>query len=456
MSIAACLRSGALHELFVEHLGWDRVQGGYVVELGADRYELERVAQKRGFLVLRCTVDRSIGQTKKFVRGIQSRIERLAHEHILVIHDQRIDTQVWTWSYRDRSTGRQKHRFHPLFADRIPPRLVERIERLSIALDEEEQITLLDVAERTRDALDSDADLEVFFRRPGYARKSHKLALEMRAGGQREFDRFVIFHQRMAAWYTRRYKRIIHDEEDLVQEAMVGIVKSARSFDPERGAAFSTYAFHAMRNECHRALTRLVALGRVPEYLYWPFRRIMRTWERAVRSVGPEAAEQIRDEAIAKEGIRWSAFCCVHQFFYVESLDEAFGGLQRFLADYRRPLLDPGGRWASETPVEEALAEEQRAFVAEALSSLPAVDEQIIRARFGIGTEEATLEKLGAKFRLTRERIRQRESKALESLARWLKKHHLSDIKEYLQNALDAAPRDDGPQADDADCSNQP
>lgn len=420
MEIVTCLRNGAIRELFIEHLGWDRAHGQLAIEVDAQPLTLEQIAHKRGFLVVRLTADRIRGQTRRFVRDVQARVTRLSHEHLLIVQSERLDVQVWAWAYRDSSNGRLKHRFHPLFADRIPPKLVQRIQRLSVSLDEEERITLFDIAERTKASLDVEADQAIFFRRPRYAQRSHELALRMRTGGKEEFDDFIIFHQKLATWFARRYKRMVSDEEGMAQEAMTGLIRSARKFDPDRGTAFSTYAFNGMRNECHRVLPRIVLVGRVPDHLYWPFRRVLARWDRATRTGGQNAGLDARDHAIAEEGLDLGVAVDLHRFFRPTALDgqnrgdwiDAVGPVDYTHRDrdcdrYRNPVTDVAQK-------------EMREILMSAVAALPKRDAAIILARAGLGTQRMTLQELGDKLGLTRERVRQVEKKALGQLRSWL------------------------------------
>jgi len=420
MEIVSCLRNGALKELFIEHLGWDRAQGQLSVELDGDRFDLEKVAQKRGFLVLSLMIDRPRGQTKSFVRRVQAHLSRVAHEHLLILQDEQSDFQVWAWAYRDEKNGRLRHRLHPLFTDCIPPKLVDRISRLSVSFDEEERITLFDVASRTKVVLDAEADQKTFFRRPAYAHRSHELAIMMRAGGKREFDDFVLFHQKLAGWFARRYKRLVNDQEDMVQEAIAGLIRSALKFDPEHGTAFSTYAFNGMRNECNRALPKLVPLGRVPDHVYCPFRRVMRRWARA-RSVGGEVAGlDERDQAIADEGLDESVAIDLYRVFHPCSLEDSCGrdwadrvGAVEYTQDYE-------GWGKYRTPLSDAALVEMNGVLKRAIQSLPERDGEIVLSRFGFHGERMTLQELGEKLALTRERVRQIENQALDRLKRWL------------------------------------
>lgn len=434
MDIVTYLRKGELRHLFIEHLGWDRANGQLAIELGDQPMALEQIAQKRGFLVVRLITDRIRGQTKRFIRDVQARVSRHSHEHLLIVQTERTDVQVWAWAYRDSSNGRLRHRFHPMFSDRIPPKLVQRIQRLSVSLDEEEQITLFDVTEKTKESLDTEADQSIFFRSPSYAERSHELALRMRSGGKREFDEFIIFHHKLATWFARRYKHLVNDEEGMAQEAMAGLIRSASTFDPSRGTAFSTYAFNGMKNECFRAVPRLVPLSRVPDHLYWPFRKVLARWDRATRIGGYIAGLDARDDAIAEQGLDPAVAVDLYRFFFPELLSDlnTTDWIEAIGAEEYNDQEQNGDRYRH--PLSDIIRKELNEILYSAVDSLPKRDAAIILARVGLGTPLMTLQELGDNFRLTRERVRQLEKKSLERMKSHLLRDYPSEFSDWSDN----------------------
>jgi len=365
------LRAGSLRELFIEHLGWDHARGTETIEIDGNTIELERVAQKRGFLVLLHVTDRARAQTRRYIRQIQSRVSRLAHEHLLVVMDHRSSVQVWTWAYRQ--DGRWKHRHHPVFTNQIPSSLIEQIEQLAIAIEEEESTTLVHVTQRVQQALDTDPHQDIFFRRPGYAVKSQELAHRMREGGTREFHEFVTFHRRMPMWFAQRYKGVAEklsvDLDDLSQVASIALLQAAKRFDPAQGTAFSTYAYAAMKNECQRWLSALRrSRHRLPTIPLG-----LMTWR------------------------RWSE--CLGAVEYTHDVYEI--GLVRH-------------------PLAEIMQTEVSLWVSAAIESLDEIDQRVVRGRFGLGCRCKTLEEIGREIGVTKERVRQREKKAKVSLRQWI------------------------------------
>jgi len=341
---------------------------------------------------------------------------------------------VWAWAYRDGENGRLKHRFHPFFTDRIPSELVARIERLSVAIEEEESVTLVEITRRARESLDANSDQNVFFRRPGYALRSQELAYRMRDGGPREFHEFVVFHQKLAPWFAKRYKRLANDLEDMAQEAAVGLVRAARRFDPDRGTAFSTYAYAAMRNECHRCLPSLLPLGRIPNYVYWPYRRALRAWERAERSGGHDAGVDARDSAIEQEGLSDAIAIDVHRAFHAESLECRLGHRWTECMGVVEFTHEVNGIGSARHPLSELMLADLCDIVHRCVNSLDPIDQKIVRGRYGIECTRQTLQEIGEQLTITRQRVRQRESKALDAL-------RMVMVQEYGEEMLSSSAR---------------
>lgn len=412
--IDALLRSGDLKTLFIERLGWDYAHGTETIEVEGLTVDVQRIAHKRGFQVFEHRADRCLVQTQRYLRSLQVKVSALAHEHVLIVSDHQSSVQVWAWSYRDRRTGRWQHRMHPCFTGHVPDDLVSRVAELAVAIDEEEDLSLFEVTARASDAFDGNAEKMIFFRRPGFARPSDLLARRMRCGGHREFDEFVLFHRRLAYWFSHRYSQLTDELDDLEQVATIGLIRAAKTFEPRQGTAFSTYAFHVMQTECWRYLPASLRLGRLPHHVYRSFITILRETDLAWHEGGPIAAEEAFQNAAQKEGFEHDMAGHLRRYLdasllhpaSVSKQSQAVGVVEydrEWDADYREPLCD-------------LLLTEQSQLLHEIVDTLPPKDQLVIRHRFGLGCEEETLEQVGERLGVTRERIRQREQKALRVL----------------------------------------
>jgi RNA polymerase sigma factor (sigma-70 family) len=410
----ALISHGALKTLFIERLGWDHARGTERVVVAGRTVEVQRIAHKRGCQVFEHRTERMLVQSRQYVRQLLARVAGLAHEHILIVADERSAVQVWAWSFRDRYTGR----LHPCFTNRIPPGLLNRVAELAVMIEEEEDLCLVDVTSRLADAFDDAADQRIFFRSPAYARQSDMLARRMRIGGLREFHDFVLFHQQLAAWFAQRYRALTDELENLTQVAMVGVLRAARLYDPDQGAAFATFAFHVMQTDCWRYLATALRMGRVPAYVYKPFITILRCTDRAWRAGGPVAANEVFAQTVADEGFTPDLAEDLRRFFQAKLLHPASVATQARLVG---PVeLEGAHEPRYREPFSEVILAEQAGLLFDAVATLEPTDQLIIRRRFGLDGKAATLEELGGRLRLTRERIRQREARALGILRQQL------------------------------------
>ena len=198
---------------------------------------------------------------------------------------------------------------------------------------------------------------------------------------------------------------------DLVQEGNIGLMKAVERFDHHRGFKFSTYATWWVRQAISRALADQARMIRLPVHVVERVGRLARA-RRALRT--DRQREPTTGEVAGRMGLREETIRLLDLTTLVPvSLDAPVGDdttLGQLVAD--RAIPSP-----EDTLVRNDLARHLR----EALRGLPAREREVLRLRFGLdGEDEQTLEEIGARFRVTRERVRQMEAQGLRRLSRAL------------------------------------
>jgi RNA polymerase sigma factor (sigma-70 family) len=390
--------------LFTEVLGWENASAEHPVEADGHVFTCRTIAQKRGVQVFVCETDRYSILNLARLRAIERQITRRAHEHIAIYTCAEQRKQVWQWSIFGLTKQRQRHREHPFFSDKPPARLLGRLQSLRFTLAEEEGITLVDALERVRLALDDSPDLH-FVRRPKYAEQSDRLARAMRTGGAKELHDFVNYHIRLARWGGQLITgRIAIDQEDAEQIACCTLMRAARKFDPERGFQFSTYACTCLIRDATRCYREPFLMATVSPRAYRWFRQIKRLSSERFLMQGPDGAAECLNESLGGDAAQ------VRKFVWIEAVTSA---------ETLPPFPSCHRRWNGLTLCDEQDGatglhrEATEQIIQSAIETLPSADQRLIKLRYGLGCVRRTLESVAQEFGLTKERIRQRQNKAV-------------------------------------------
>jgi len=231
--------------------------------------------------------------------------------------------------------------------------------------------------------------------------------------GNREAERskqeMISANLRLVTWIARRHVNRGLPLMDLIQEGNIGLMRAVEKFDWRRGYKFSTYATWWIRQACTRAIVDQGHLIRIPAHMTDEARRVMRAQRHLAGELGREPTDA---ELATRLGTPLAKVRAVLDLVREPvSMDAPVG------EDGDATIGDLIEDKAAVLPLDAAAQSELRAATEQALAALTPREADVLRLRFGVGSAaEHTLEEVGRKYRVTRERIRQIEAKALKKL----------------------------------------
>ncbi|WP_161525910.1 sigma-70 family RNA polymerase sigma factor [Trichococcus alkaliphilus] len=234
-------------------------------------------------------------------------------------------------------------------------------------------------------------------------------------------------NQRLVWKIVQRYKRhntsISLTEEDLMISGNIGLLKAIERFDPDMGFEFSTYASNWIRQSIARDIMDYGYMIRLPVHLGERLNKLKRVESEFQIKYPNYSIEEICAvlEMSKEEYLKLKTY--EYQYRNMASTDKAVGedgdtALLDLLQNRHAVLSDDSDNELLRAPEELAINKAVAASINNLLvDTLTETECSVVKMRLGLdGEEENTLEKIGGKFGLTRERIRQIESKALKKI----------------------------------------
>lgn len=254
---------------------------------------------------------------------------------------------------------------------------------------------------------------------------SNEQESELRAlvkDGEQAWEHLIKANTRLVVSIAKRYIGRGVPFLDLIQEGNLGLIKAVGKFDHRRGFRFSTYATWWIRQSITRSVSDQGRTIRIPVHMIDRIRELYRVSQSLEQSLGrkPLAKEIAKKMGTSVSKVQWMT----RVSWLPLSLERPVGEeedseLGMFLEDEESP-----------SPMEVTYQSMMHEKIREVLATLSPREARILRMRFGLDTDRPyTLEEVGLKFGLTRERIRQIEGKALRQLRH---PHKARQLKDYL------------------------
>jgi len=296
---------------------------------------------------------------------------------------------------------------------------------IGLYLKEMSRVPLLNISEEMdiakRIELGRDSRKELAAGNGDLSKDRHQELLSCVDEGIQAREHLIKANTRLVVSVAKRYMGRGVPFLDLIQEGNLGLMKAVEKFDYHRGFRFSTYATWWIRQTITRSIADQGRTIRVPVHMVDRIRQLYKLTHEMEQELGrvPTSEELAQKLEVTITKVEWMLRVSWLPLSLESPIndDEEDSELGQFVEDQLTP-----------SPIQSTYSKLLREKIEEVLDTLPPREARILRLRFGLENgHNYTLEEVGEKFGLTRERIRQIESKALRRLRHPRRSRQLRD-----------------------------
>ncbi|MBI9034861.1 MAG: RNA polymerase sigma factor RpoD/SigA [Bacteroidales bacterium] len=241
------------------------------------------------------------------------------------------------------------------------------------------------------------------------AEEEVELAIKIKNGDQKALDKLTRANLRFVVSVSKQYQNQGLSLPDLINEGNVGLIKAAQRFDETRGFKFISYAVWWIRQSILQALAEQSRIVRLPLNQVGSLNKIKKETSRLEQKLERAPLPREIAEALNIPENKIDAALRISTRYISMDAPLSDNEEQRFVDVY----VNEDGECTDESLMQESLTQE----IQRSLSTLTPKERDVISLYYGIGMNHGlTLEEIGSKFELTRERVRQIKEKAIRRL----------------------------------------
>lgn len=241
------------------------------------------------------------------------------------------------------------------------------------------------------------------------AEEEKELGLRIAAGDKKAVDELVSHNLRLVVSIAKRYRGCGIALLDLIQEGNIGLMKAAEKFDLEKGCRFNTHATWWIRQTINRSLADKSRTIRIPSNVSELVNKIKKVSTPMTQKLNRFPTPQELSKELGIEVDKIETALDMSQM--ISSLDVPIGDDEE--TSVGDLIADPH----LENPLKKMTEECNKEIIESVLSTLSSREADVLRRRFGlVDGEPQTLEEIGQSYGVTRERIRQIETKAMRKM----------------------------------------